>query len=113
MKRQPPEYKREQDLKTETEVFNYLYKIHHAILPRLFDSYQLVDAYTDRIGSEVYANGEAFWFITFFDDDGDTCHHIYDIDEAVRIGLRRLREKEERDQIIEERRTKICLVGPD
>ncbi len=80
------------------------------MLSRLFDSYQLVDAYADRIGSEVYANDEAFWFITFFDDDGDTCHHIYDIDEAVRIGLGRLREKEEREQLIEERRAEIHLI---
>ena len=83
------------------------------MLSRLFDSYQLVDACTDIIGSEVLANGDAFWFVTFFDDDGDTCHHIYDIHEAVRIGMRRLREKEEHDQLIEKQRAQICLVDPD
>lgn len=113
MERHTPEYKREQDLHSETEVFHYLYEIHHAMIDRLFGSHQLVGTYTDRIVSEVYARGETVFFITFFDDDGDTCHQILDLHEGVRIGIRRLREEEAQEQIVQERRSQIRLVEPN
>ena len=110
MEPQRPEYEREQELHSDTEVKNYLYRIHCATVSCLFDRYELVDVLPYLTVSDVYANGETFCFVTSFDDDGDTCHQIYDYEEAIRIGLQRSLEREADYRAVQERQKKIRLV---
>lgn len=106
------EYKREQDLHSESEIFHYLYEMHHVMIRRLFCSHELVHICIDNMVSEVYARGEPVLFVTFFDDDGDTCHQILDFHEAVRIGMHRLEKAEARAKAVQEKRSQIGLVEP-
>ena len=107
------EYKRKNQIRGKHEHSKYLRRVHNAMADCLFNWHMLRAETSEEKASIGYINDidEDFWLETFFDECGDTCHRLYDIQEARRLTKERdAADFQSREREIEQRRAQIHLV---
>ena len=115
MKAHIPGYRRKEDFEADSERYEYLNEVHVAMAGHLFDWHGLRLATPEKIWSVVYlcARGTDLYFETYFDENGDTCHRLYDMFEAVRLLEIQMSDVRTQHEEIQKRRAQIRLVKSD
>ena len=78
-------HKHYDDFSDNEERSTYLRNRHQVMADRLFKAHEIRHCEDDAVGSFVYTKGRTFWFETYFDDHGQTCHRIFDLNDAIEL----------------------------